>query len=116
MEMIDPKIDNKLKGFMATLPSEEIFFEAIRELMKDVIKEFLKKRINSDPELKDMIVDSLKEFIEAKMKEYDSMAKMAKITARIGISAAPEVLKEEALSDVMSTFQKEIEEIIRKTL
>ncbi|EQD36871.1 nitrite reductase/sulfite reductase, partial [mine drainage metagenome] len=51
--MIDPKIDNKLKGFMATLPSEEIFFEAIRELMKDVIKEFLKKRINSDPELKD---------------------------------------------------------------
>ncbi|MCL4328906.1 MAG: nitrite reductase [Candidatus Thermoplasmatota archaeon] len=114
--MVDNRLDGKIKGLLATLPSEELFLEAVRDMMKDIIKEFVRNRVDRDSELKDLIVEALKEFLDAKIKEYDSMAKMAKITAKIGITAAPSEVKEEALNDVMATFRKEIEEVIRKTL
>ncbi|MCL4332394.1 MAG: nitrite reductase [Candidatus Thermoplasmatota archaeon] len=114
--MVDPKIDTKVHGFLKTLPSEELFFEAVRDLMKDLIKEFLKKRINSDPELKELVIEALKGFIDAKLREYGSMAKMAKLTAKVGLNVAPSEIKDEALNNIMETFQSEIEEIIRKTL
>ena len=62
------------------------------------------------------IPEVLEEFMEAKIKEYDSMAKMAKVTAKIGITSAPNSIREEAINDFMNTFKKEIDEIIRRTL
>lgn len=109
------KLDRKLSEFLSALPSEELYFEAIREIVKDIIKEYIRHHINQRPELKEALADALKEFMEAKIKEYDSMAKMAKVTASIGISAAPKSVKDEALNDFLNVFQKEIEDIIRKT-
>ncbi len=117
-EMIElnDRIDQNIKNFMKTLPSEDIYFEAVREIIKDILKEYIKKRINEDPDLKSGIAEVLKEFIAAKLKEYDSMARMARITAKIGVQIAPESIKDEAMEDFVSVFQKEIEEIIKKTL
>lgn len=112
---VEKSIDKKLSEFMRTLPSEELYFEAVREIVKDIIKEYIRHHINKRPELKDALADALKEFIEAKIKEYDSMAKMAKVTASIGISATPKSIKDEALKDFLDVFQKEIEDIIKKT-
>ena len=113
---VNDRIDQNIKNFMKTLPSEDIYFEAVREIIKDILKEYIKKRINDDPELKAGIADVLKEFIAAKLKEYDSMARMARITAKIGAKIAPDSIKDEAMDDFVNVFQKEIEEIIKKTL
>jgi signal recognition particle GTPase len=113
---LNDRIDQNIKNFMKTLPSEDIYFEAVREIIKDILKEYIKKRINEDPDLKSGIAEVLKEFIAAKLKEYDSMARMARITAKIGVQIAPESIKDEAMEDFVSVFQKEIEEIIKKTL
>ncbi len=110
------EISKKLDKFISSLPSEEVYLEAIRDILKDIIKEYIKKKINSDDHLKQEIVQVLKEFTEAKLKEYDSMARMTKISAKLGFSLAPEALKTEAISDFLNVFQKEIEEIIKKTL
>ena len=56
------------------------------------------------------------EFFESKVKEYDSIAKMAKITAKIGLVSAPDSIKDEAMKDIMDTFKREIQEIILRTL
>ena len=113
---VNDRIDQNIKNFMKTLPSEDIYFEAVREIIKDILKEYIKKRINDDPELKAGIADVLKEFIAAKLKEYDSMARMARITAKIGVKITPDSIKDEAMDDFVNVFQKEIEEIIKKTL
>lgn len=115
MVALEQDIDRKLKQIVKTLPSEDLYFEAIRDIIKDLIKEYLRKQINQNAELRNGIVEALKGFIEAKVKEYDSMARMAKVTASLGLLAAPESLKTEALSDFMNMFQKEIEEIIKRT-
>ncbi len=54
--------------------------------------------------------------MEARIKQYDSMAKMAKITAKIGILSAPKNIKDEAINDFLNTFKNEIDEIIKRTL
>ena len=43
------------------------------------------------------------------------MARMAKVTAEVGLITAPTSIKDEAVSEFVSTFRREIEEIIRKT-
>lgn len=112
---MEQELDRKVRQIVKALPSEELYFEAIRDIIKDLIKEYLRKQINQNAELKKSIVEALKVYIEAKVKEYDSMARMAKVTASLSLLAAPEALKNEALGDFINMFQKEIEEIIKRT-
>ncbi len=112
---MDERIENRLKDIVKALPSEEMYFEAIHDIIKDLIKEYLRKQINQNTSLKKGIAEALTVFMEAKLKEYDSMARMAKLTASLSLMAAPDSVKDEALKDFASVFQKEIEEIIRRT-
>lgn len=112
---MEDEISQYLKNIFKTMPSEELYFEALRDIMKDLVKEYLRKKINENPELKKSIAEVLQEYMEGKLKEYDSMAKMAKITAKIGVLTTPQSIRDEAIGDFMNVFQKEIEEIIRKT-
>lgn len=108
-------VEKYLKDILRTMPSEELYFEAIREIMKDLIKEYIRKRINQNQELKNEIAQVLQDFMESKIKEYDSMARMAKVTAKIGLMTTPENIKDQAVSDFTNMFRKEIEEIIKRT-
>lgn len=100
---------------MKAMPSEDLYFEAIHEIIKDLVKEYIKRKINQNESIKTEIMGILEKFLESKFKEYDAMAKMAKVTAEIGLIAAPTNIKDEAVSEFMGTFKKEIEEIIKKT-
>ncbi len=112
---MEDQVTQYLKNIFKTMPSEDLYFEALRDIMKDLVKEYLRKKINENAELKNSIADVLQEYMEGKLKEYDSMAKMAKITAKIGLITTPQPIRDEAISDFMNVFQKEIEEIIKKT-
>ncbi len=109
-------IQKYLKEIMNTLPSEEMYIEAVRDIMKDLIKEFIRKKLNEDKTLKTELASVIEGFLEAKVKEYDSMAKMAKITAKIGFLSAPQSVRETATKDIIDTFRKEIEEIVLRTI
>jgi len=109
------EVTDYVKNLLKFLPSEQLFFEAFHDLMKDLIKEYLRKRITQNEELRKEMGQILERFLEAKLKEYDSMARMAKLTAKVGLLTAPESLKDEAISEVFSVFRKEIEDILKKT-
>lgn len=109
-------IQKYLKEIMNMLPSEEMYIEALRDIMKDFIKEYIRKKLKEDASLKKELASVIEGFLEAKVKEYDSMAKMAKITAKIGFLSAPESVRETATKDIIETFRKEIEEIVLRTI
>lgn len=110
------EIQKYLKEIMNTLPSEEMYLEAVRDIVKDFIKEYIRKKLNDDASLKKELASVIEGFLEAKVREYDSMAKMAKITAKIGFLSAPESVRETATKDLIETFRKEIEEIVLRTI
>jgi predicted transcriptional regulator len=108
-------IERYLSNFFKAMPSEDLYFEALHEIIKDLVKEYLKRKINQNEEIKNEIMSILEKFMESKFKEYDAMARMAKVTAEIGLLSTPSSIKDEAVSDFVGTFRKEIEEIIKKT-
>lgn len=109
------EVEKYLKNFLKAMPSEDLYFEAIHEIIKDLVKEYIKRKINQNESIKKEIMGILEKFLESKFKEYDAMARMAKVTAEIGLISAPTNIKDEAVSDLVDTFRKEIEEIIKKT-
>ncbi len=109
------EVDKYLKNFLKAMPSEDLYFEAIHDIMKDLVKEYIKRKINQNESIKAEIMSILEKFLESKFKEYDALARMAKVTAEIGLITAPTSIKDEAVSDLVNTFKKEIEEIIKKT-
>jgi len=48
-------VNEYLNNIINVAPSEEMYFEAIRDIFKDLIKEYIQKRINEDEELKKQI-------------------------------------------------------------
>ncbi len=113
---MDEDLGKYINSVMKTMPSEDLYFEAVRDIMKDLIKEYIKKKINSDESLKKELAKVIEDFMEARIKQYDAMANMAKVIARIGIVSAPNEIKNEVYTDFIAVFQKEIEEIMKKIL
>lgn len=109
------EVDKYLKNFLKAMPSEDLYFEAIHDIIKDLVKEYIKRKINQNEAIKEEIMGILEKFLESKFREYDAMARMAKVTAEIGLITAPTSIKDEAVSEFVTTFKREIEEIIKKT-
>ncbi|MGC8609174.1 MAG: nitrite reductase [Thermoplasmata archaeon] len=113
---MDDDLNKYINTVMKTMPSEDLYFEAVRDIMKDLIKEYIKKKINSDENLKKELAKVIEDFMEARLKQYDAMANMAKVLAKIGFISAPNEVKNEVYSDFVEVFQKEIEDIMKKIL
>ncbi len=109
-------IDELLKKSEKVLPSEELFVDAVRDLMKDEIKSYLKDKLRENPHLREEIRAAMLQYVEAKVKESEAMTRLIKAYAELGILTLPPELREEIIKSMYRTFQKEIDEIIEKTL
>ena len=66
--------------------------------------------------MKAQLVQVLEKYLEGKTRQYDSMIKMAKFMAEVSLVSAPKDIKDEAITDFISTFKNELEEILKRTL
>ncbi len=109
-------IEELIKKSEKVLPSEDLFIEALRDVMKDEIKEYLKEKLKKNPRLKNEIRDAILTYLEAKIKESEAITKLLKSYAELGIITLPPSLREDLFKSIYVTFKKEIDEIIEKTL
>ena len=109
-------VDKLIKKSEEILPSEELFLDAVRDLMKDEIKEYLREQMKENPEIKDDLRNAMLMYVEAKVKESESMTILLKTMGKLGILTLPPEMKDEIISTMYSSFKKEIDEIIEKTL
>ena len=109
-------LEDILQKTESVLPSEEMFIEALRDLIKDEIKNYIKERMDENPEIKKEIRDAILEYIGAKVKETAAMTKIAKSSAKLAATSIPEELKDDVISAVMNTFKGEIDDFLKKTL
>lgn len=109
-------VDEIIKETERVLPSEDLMLEAIRDLMKDEIKEYIKEKMEENPEIKENMRKSMLLYIEAKMKEVEAMTLMTKSMGELGVISLPPEMKKEFLESMYRMFQKEIDELIDKTI
>ena len=109
-------LEELLKKSERIMPSEELFIEAVRDLMKDEIKSYLKEKMEENPRIKEVLKEAMLDYVEAKVKESESITKLTKALAELGVITLPPEIKEKIISMLSSTFKKEIDEILEKTL
>lgn len=111
-ERIIPLIKNVIGG----VDAENIVMDAAQDLVKDEIKKYIRHKLDEKPELKQEIKQAVEDYFEAKVKEYLATIKLAKTMAKLGMHVVPEHLRAELSKELTGMFEKEISQIIDKTI
>lgn len=109
-------IEELIKKSEKILPSEDLFIEAIRDLMKDEIKSYLREKMKENPQIREIMKEAMLDYIDAKIKESESVTKITKALGELGVITLPPEIKEKIIQTIYGTFKKEIDEILEKTL
>ncbi len=109
-------VENIIKDSEKILPSEELLMEALRDIMKDEVKAYIREKMEEKPEIKESMRKSMLLYIEAKMKEVEAVTLMSKAMGELGLVSLPPEMKKEFIESMYKIFQKEIDEIIEKTV
>jgi uncharacterized protein YneF (UPF0154 family) len=105
-----------LKESERILPSEEMIVEVMRDIMKDEVKAYIREKMDENPKIKEEIRSAMLTYISAKVKELEATTKLTKALGELGIISLPPDVKKELVANMYQMFQKEIDEILEKTL
>jgi|ECHhosMinimDraft_1075155.scaffolds.fasta_scaffold21986_1 hypothetical protein len=96
--------------------SEDLIYDAIRDIYKEEIKSIIMEKVNKDPRMKKEFRESLEEFVRAKLIEGTAIAKMTKILVEVAVVSLPQEMKEELVNSIIKAVGPEIDELLKKTL
>jgi len=116
MSEIEERILPLMKNVIGGVGTENIVIDAAQDLVKDEIKKYIRQKLDEKPELKQEIKSSVEDYFEAKVKEYLATIKLAKTMAKLGMHVVPEHLRAELSKELTGMFEKEISQIIEKTI
>ena len=109
-------VENILRDATDMLRTENLVVEAMRDLVKDEAKRYIRSKIDANPELKDEIKAAVEELMEAKIREGYALVKLAKAGVKLGLELVPPKMRGELAKDLVDLIQKEIGGLMEKTL
>lgn len=101
-----------VKGTMGALRVEDLLVEALRDLLKEEIKQHIQRKLDEDPRLKAGIRAALSELMEAKAREAYAMVKIGKYGAELGIEMVPEEMRKRIEKDIAGLLEKELARLV----
>jgi hypothetical protein len=96
------------EGLYDIFGGEDILIDAARDLIREEIKNYIRSRIDENPELKREFKDAVGMYFEAKLMEAFANVKLVKAGAKLGLDMVPKKMK--------SRMSKELEEELTKLL
>jgi hypothetical protein len=112
--MNEDSITSIVKGQFGVFHSEDLVVEALRDMIKDEIKRYVRQKIDENPELKREMKQAIGEFVSAKMNETYALLKLTKCGAELGLTMIPKDLREKLGKDIASLLEKEVTQVIEK--
>ena len=106
-------IESLLKSTLS-VNTEEILFEAMRDLLKDEIKKYVRQKFDENPHLKAEAKRIIGDLVECKMKETYTLMRLGKLTAELGVAMVPEDMRDQMERDLASLLEKEVSRLIEK--
>jgi hypothetical protein len=110
----EDSITSIVKGQFGVFHSEDLVVEALRDMIKDEIKRYVRQKIDENPELKREMKQAIGEFVSAKMNETYALLKLTKCGAELGLTMIPKDLREKLGKDIASLLEKEVTQVIEK--
>ncbi len=108
-------IGSLLKGTLGVIHTEDILFEAVRDLVKEEVKRYVRQRLEERPALKEELKSGIAALIEAKVREASALVLIAKSAAKLGVELVPPHLREEVAKELVDALEKEITTILDRT-
>jgi adenosyl cobinamide kinase/adenosyl cobinamide phosphate guanylyltransferase len=106
-------IESLLKSTLS-IHTEDLLVEAMKDLVKDEIKRYVRQKLEENPRLRAEAKQVIKDLIEAKMKETYALMRLGKVTAELGVSMVPEEMREQMEKDIAALLEKEVSRVIEK--
>jgi len=115
-EIMIEDIEELIKKAEKIMPNEDLFIEVIRDLIKEEIKEYIKEKMNENPNIRKELREGILKYVNAKVAEAEAATLILKVLGELGVVSLPPEIKKDLLSNFYRTFQKEIDEVLEKTL
>ncbi len=107
-------MDTMLKSTIGVSNTEDLIIEAIRDLVKDEIKKYVRQKIDENPAIKQEMKEAVALFIDAKAREAYAVVKLGKAAAELGIQVVPPEMKAQLGKDLASLIEKEMNQVFEK--
>lgn len=104
-----------VRGAAGAIHTEDLLIEAIRDLVREEMKEHIRDTLEANPYLKAELKAAVRELIEAKAKEAVALLKVAKATAKVGVEMLPKDLRADLTRDLVLVFEKQITSLLERT-
>ncbi|MBC7108302.1 MAG: hypothetical protein H5T41_05905 [Methanomassiliicoccales archaeon] len=112
--MPEENVESLIKSQLGILHSEDILIEALRDLVRDEVKRYIRQKIEENPALKKEIKEAIGEFVAAKIKEVYALMKLTKCGAELGLAMVPKEMKEKLEKDLASLLEREVSNVIER--
>ena len=106
-------LESLLKSTLS-IHTEDLLVEAMKDLVKDEIKKYVRQKLEENPRLKAEAKEVIKDLVESKMKETYALMRLGKVTAELGVSMVPEELRDQMEKDLADLLQREVSRVVEK--
>jgi hypothetical protein len=96
------------------LKAEGLVTAAMRDLIRDEIKEYMRAKLEEDQDLKKEIKEALNMYMESRAKELLATVRLAKAGTKMSFALLPENLKEDIKEEILGMFEAEIAEFLER--
>jgi len=108
-------VEKVLRDTMGAVHTEDLFVEAVRDLVKDEVKAYIRARLDANPDLKAEIREAVKALMEAKLREGYAFVKLAKAGAKLGLELVPAEMRTEVTRELARIIEKEVGALMART-
>ncbi|OPY31520.1 MAG: hypothetical protein A4E32_01635 [Methanomassiliicoccales archaeon PtaU1.Bin124] len=107
-------MEDAIRQALASVQTEDLVVEAVRDMIKDEIKRYIRGKLDDNPELKRDIKAAVADLMDAKAREYYAMARLAKNGVELGLEIMPAEMRDRLMRDVSKLIEKEINQMFDK--
>ena len=111
----DNIVEKVLRDTMGAVHTEDLFVEAVRDLVKDEVKAYIRGRLDANPELKGEIREAVRDLMQAKLQEAYAFAKLAKAGVKLGLELVPPEMRAEVTKELAKIIEKEVGAILERS-
>jgi adenosyl cobinamide kinase/adenosyl cobinamide phosphate guanylyltransferase len=107
-------LENAIRQALSSIQTEDLMVEAMRDLVKDEIKRYIRTKLDENPEIKRQMNEAVRELMDAKAREYYALARLAKNGVELGMEMMPPEMRERLSRDIASLIEKEMNQVFEK--
>jgi hypothetical protein len=110
----DHVVERVLRDTIGAVHTEDLLVEALRDLVKDEVKAYVRVRLDANPDLKAEIREAVRDLLEAKIREAYAFVKLAKAGAKLGLELVPAEMRTEVTRELAKIFEKEVASLMTR--